>query len=370
MASSNKINIVIQATDKASGPLKQLKGEIDNTSTAGSKFKAAFGAVAKTSAVVTAAASAAAGKFVLWNGAMRALNIQDAQAKLRGLGHDTKSVQTIMDNALASVKGTSFGLDAAATTAANAVASGIKPGKQLEQVLKTVANASAIAGRDMGSMGAIFNKVAAANKVQMDTINQLHDAGVPALALLSKTIGKTAEETAEMASKGKIDFATFERAMRDGVGKAALEMGNTVRGSWANLQAAMARVGANIVEGQVPRLTTALQSVTTWFDANGPKIANAAKNTMGAIELLLTGDFKRGMFDPSIHEDGKLVDFLFTVREEALETAKAVGDYLAPKFAALWSSLSEKLLPALHRFGQDVLMNRPGSDGGSQSWEG
>ena len=45
-------------------------------------------------------------------------------------------LETIMENALCSRYSVWF--DAAATTAANA--SGIKPGKQLEQVLKTVAN--------------------------------------------------------------------------------------------------------------------------------------------------------------------------------------------------------------------------------------
>ena len=70
------------------------------------------------------------------------------------------------------------------------MAAGIKPGKELERNLKLVADAATIAGTDMGSMGAIFNKVAASNKVQMDVINQLHDAGVPALSLFSETNGR------------------------------------------------------------------------------------------------------------------------------------------------------------------------------------
>ena len=52
----------------------------------------------------------------------RALKIDAAQAKLRGLGHDTGAVQAIMANALAAVKGTAFGLGEAATTAAGAAA--------------------------------------------------------------------------------------------------------------------------------------------------------------------------------------------------------------------------------------------------------
>lgn len=222
--------------------------------------------------------------LVLKGGIERALNIEDAQAKLKGLGHDTKSVKTIMDNALASVKGTAYGLDAAATTAANAVASGIKPGKQLEQVLKTVANTASLSGRGMDEMGAIFNKVAASNKVQMDVINQLHDAGVPALAALSKELGVTSEEAAKMASAGKINFETFERAMRGSVGNAAVVMGDTVRGSLANMRAAMSRVGAALVTDIMPKIKGALQGLTDWIDNNQDRIVGFFTSAVDTVK--------------------------------------------------------------------------------------
>ena len=109
----------------------------------------------------------------LYKGLGRLTAIEQAQAKLKGLGHSAQSVSTIMDNALASVKGTAFGLEEAASVAASSVAAGIKPGKDLEKTLKLVADASTIAGRDMGSMGLIFNKVIAQGKVQGDELMQL-----------------------------------------------------------------------------------------------------------------------------------------------------------------------------------------------------
>ena len=230
------------------------------------KVGAAVGAVALTAAA-----------FALKGGISRALNIEDAQAKLKGLGHDAGSVDKIMANALASVKGTAFGLDAAATTAANAVAAGIKPGQQLEQVLKTVANSAAIAGTDMGSMGSIFNGVSASNKLQMDSINQLHDAGIPALQFVAKELGVTAEAASEMASAGEIDFATFERAMRVGVGDAALEMGNTTRGSWDNMLAAASRVGEAVVKDIIPKVRELFQGFTKWLDENKDTIVGFVK---------------------------------------------------------------------------------------------
>jgi len=90
---------------------------------------------------------------ILKPGFDRAMNIEQAQFKLKGLGHDAESVDAIMKNALASVKGTAYGLDEAGTVAASAVAAGIQPGEDLEKTLKLVADASAIAGTDMDEMG-------------------------------------------------------------------------------------------------------------------------------------------------------------------------------------------------------------------------
>src|SRR5690606_5481974 len=117
-----------------------------------------------------------------------------------------KTVDKIMANALASVKGTAFGLDEAATVAAGVVAAGIKPGKELEGVLKLVADSATIAGSSMTEMGAIFNKVAAGNRLSMEEVNQLSDRGIPIMSALAKQYGVTAGEARKMVSKGKVDF--------------------------------------------------------------------------------------------------------------------------------------------------------------------
>lgn len=91
------------------------------------------GAVVRTGALAVGAVAtigAAVGGLALKGGIDRALNIEDAQAKLRGLGHDAQSIETIMGSALDAVSGTAFGLGDAATIAANAVAAGIPPGKE------------------------------------------------------------------------------------------------------------------------------------------------------------------------------------------------------------------------------------------------
>lgn len=279
---------------------------------------------AKVAAVLTGAALAAAiGKFVIGGGISRALNIEDAQAKLRGLGHDAKSVGQIMDSALKSVKGTAFGLDAAATAAASAVAAGVKPGKELTRVLALTGDTATIMGRDFGEAGAIINKVLAGNRLSMEEVNQLQDAGLPILSMLGKQYGKTALQMREMVSAGEIDSKRFLKALQTNIGGAALASGNTTRGAWMNMQAAMSRVGAAIVKDIIPRIRDAFGAMTAWFDANSTNIVNAV---------------------------GRTIEFIKSFASSVVNLGTQVATYLGPKLTALWNTLTTQLIPALSIF--------------------
>lgn len=267
--------------------------------------------IAKGLKIAGAATIAGAGAVLgtaLTKGFGRLTAIENAQAKLTGLGHDAKTVEQIMQNATSAVKGTAFGLDEAATVAASAVAAGIQPGDELEKVLTLVGDAATIAGTDLGAMGAIFNKVAASNKLQMDSINQLHDAGVPALQLVADELGVTAEEASKMASEGKIDFDTFRRAMENGMGGAAQKSGETLQGAFANSMAAIGRFGANLLTGVYPQVSTFFRGFIEW---------------MGPVE----------------------------------EMGKVIGEHLGAALAAFADFLLTQVIPAMQSFGQWVQQN-------------
>ena len=267
--------ILIGATtaglDKAMGSARRsvgsLSGEAEKTSrkTRGvfAKMGSGVGSLLKKAFTFTGLAGVlAAPGIALTKGFGRLTALENAQAKLKGLGHDAGTVESIMDNALKAVKGTAFGMDEAATTAAGAVAAGVKPGKDLESVLTLVGDAATIAGTDMSSMGAIFNKVATANKIQGDVIAQLSDQGIPIVQLLSKELGVSAEETVKLASAGKINFETFRKAMESGVGGAAQESGATTEGAFKNMMAALGRVGANLLTGIFPYFAKTFSGIT------------------------------------------------------------------------------------------------------------
>lgn len=221
----------------------------------------------KKSLKVGAVAIGAALGTSMWKGLERLQAIEGARAKLTGLGHDATAVQGIMDNSLAAVKGTSFGLGDAATTAANLVASGIKPGKDLERVLKSVTNSSSAAGVEMSEVGAIYQKVASSGKAQNDVLSQVADKGIPIYQALATELGVTAGAVFDMAKDGAIDFQTFEKAMTTASGTVADEMGKTLPGALKNAWASIGRFGANLLSEVYPQIR---DFVTGFIDQMGP----------------------------------------------------------------------------------------------------
>ncbi|MEA5454470.1 tape measure protein [Sinomonas sp. JGH33] len=219
----------------------------------------------------------------------RALAIENAQAKLLGLGNSADTVKAIMGNALASVKGTAFGLGDAATVAASAVAAGIKPGAQLEGVLKTVADTATIAGASMSDMGLIFGSVAARGKLQGDDLMQLQARGVPVLAFLAKHYGITAAAASDMVQSGKVDFANFNAAMQENLGGAALKSGDTFQGAMANIRAALGRIGANFATPFLKAATAVSPSVIAMLD----KIGTAAAPIVTQLAALVSANIPK-----------------------------------------------------------------------------
>ncbi|WP_312981088.1 tape measure protein [Corynebacterium sp.] len=358
----------------------------------GQKISSGLGKTLKRGALTGGAAAGAALGMSLKKGFDRLSAIEQSEAKLTGLGHSTESVAKIMDNALGSVKGTAYGLGDAASVAAGMVAAGIKPGKELEGVLKTMGDTAAIAGRDLTDVGLIFQSVAAKGKLQGDDMLQLMSSGIPVLQLLGDELGKTSEEVSDMVSNGEIDFATFEKAMKKGMGGAALEAGKTFKGSMDNMGAAMGRLGEIILKGAFNKAPEVIGRVTEGIDflggkikevqayvsgdpvrieeafgvegaINVPPIYDTIANTIykaqdaltklaGAGELFFTGDFHGGIRKKlGVEEDSKLVDDILNIRDVFVDWGERVGNVfreladlakqLAPSFGSIAASLGK-----------------------------
>lgn len=282
------------------------------------------------------AAAGAAGVIgsALTLGFSRLTAIDDAKAKLRMLGNDAASTAKVMDNALAAVKGTAFGLGDAAGLAGVIVAAGIQPGQELESTLKRVADSAAASGSSLDEMGQIWGKAAAKGKIDGEIVDQLLTRQIPIYDILAKKVGVASGEVADMVSKGKVDFATFSEAMNAALSGAALKTGETVSGAFANLKAALGRAGAAALDTGFGKLPGFLTGLTQAVDAATPRIAELSKA------------FSAKMFDEWLPKAQQVFEQLKgsgdagRLREVFASLAGTVNDAL-PSILAIGKSLGE-----------------------------
>lgn len=257
--------------------------------TVGGHMSALGGKLTKFVTVPALGAASAIGGIFTAGGSKRLIQIDTAQAKLTALGVSGAELKEVMNNAMASVKGTSFGLGEAATVASTAMAAGVKSGKDLEKYLTSVGDAAAVAGCSMSDMGSIFNKVQASGRAYNDTLQQLSERGLPVYDYLSKKLNKTQDEIVKMASQGQISSQMLREAIDENIGGAAKTMGQlSITAAWANLKAAIGRVGAAFLgagddaRGAFDVIKTGINDVTKVVDTFAP-YALAAGQVLGAV---------------------------------------------------------------------------------------
>ncbi|WP_408930754.1 tape measure protein [Corynebacterium axilliensis] len=326
----SKISPGIAEALGATSPVAEKSGK-----TMGAKLSSGINKTLKTSAIgigTTAGGFIAAG---LTKGFGRLQAIEGAQSKLTGLGSSAQQVSGIMDNALAAVKGTAHGLGEAASVSAQMVAAGIQPGQQLEQTLKTVGDTAAIAGRSMEDVGLIFGSVAARGKLQGDDMLQLMSSGIPVLQLLSKELGVTSAEVSDMVSAGEVDFATFEKAMREGMGGAALEMGDTFSGAVANMGAAAGRVGATALEPFFDLSKDGFGAVTKALDGFEGKLGPVMDNVSAWLQNRAVPAIKDFGSEMAALGKNAQVQSVLSATQTALSQLWSTGQRLLPVIGSL-----------------------------------
>lgn len=282
------------------------------------------------------AASALTG-ITLVKGFNRLVGIDEAKAKLLGLGHDAKGVEEIMKSALESVKGTSFGMDEAATTAANAVAAGIQPGQELTKYLKLTGDAAAIAGVSMSEMGSIVNKVTTSGRAMTENLEQLSDRGLPIYQWLGKEAGVAADQVKGLASSGKISSEMFMAAIEKNIGGAAAIIGeNSFKASLANMWASVGRIGANFLDA----------------GGKGGGFFSQLKPLIGEATNLLSGlESKAADFGAKFGEVFKqVIDFVLQLKTKFDELSPAMQQATL-KSVGLGAAFAVGIGPALQMFG-------------------
>lgn len=184
-----------------------------------------------------------------WN---RAMNIENAKFAIEGLEGDWDQLYKAMDYA---VTGTAYGIDQAAKAAASLMASSVDYTKTIEKngntnvtmmhkTLRAISGVAAQTNADFDSIAHIFTTAAGNGRLMGEQLQQLANRGLNAASVLAKAYKVTEADIRELASKGKISFDMFAKAMDDAFGAHATAANKTFTGSLSNMKAALSRFGA------------------------------------------------------------------------------------------------------------------------------
>ena len=288
------------------------------------------------------------GKMAISGGIDRALNLENARAKLSTFTKSTEQLDEIMKNVGDSVDGTAFSMDSAATVAAGLFAAGIKEGDEMTRSLKLVADTAQVSGRSMDDIGAIFNKVAANGKLTGEELNQLADSGIPVLQMLADSTGKSTEEVRTLVSAGQIGFAEFSAAMEKGLGGAAQKAGMTFTSSLQNLKSAMSRVGAEIMTPLLEGITPVMNSAKDMLKKalSGEDITADMQNMVTQLQAFFTTVAENGSTVLSgllTNIGNAVVQLLPTVIEGLISTIQT----LLPQIVQMIMSMLPQILSAI-----------------------
>ena len=262
-----------EAADAISDPLEEVPEKADRAGrSAGSKFGAAFKTLIGP---LLAGISITATVKVATDAAMQE---QQSGLVLEGLyGSAEKARETL--ELLKDVASTSALDFSGYASAAESLAYAGVEGQQAADVLQNVGAAITAAGGDTEGLNRATDAILKgvnAGKFQLDTLQQLSDAGVPILSGLADHLGVTIEEVNALASSGAIGLEDVLAVMEDASGdtfKSMIAASEGATGSLAN-QWAMAKDAVSVALGEV---------MLPLIEEIAPKIGPAAEALSGFI---------------------------------------------------------------------------------------
>lgn len=238
----------------------------------------------------------------------------------------------VLDDVNGIVKGTAYGLDVAAKSTQDFVTSGMDVDKATDSI-ESWGDAVAFYGNgsneSFASVTDALAKMTAKGKVQMDTMNRLTEAGIPAMQIYADATNQSVEEVAETMQKGGLDAEEFMDVMNDalkngttnfdGIAGAAKEAGASWGASFDNMRAAVARGVTEIIE---------------------------------SIDEMLANNGLPSMRDMVAEFGSKFEDVLKSLAQKIPEIVEKIQDF-ASKLRELWDRL-EPIQPVLIAIAQAI----------------
>ncbi|WP_369053904.1 tape measure protein [Kineococcus terrestris] len=267
---------------------------------------------------------------------------------------------------------TPFDFPGLQTAASSLISAGIDASKVIP-IMTSLGNATS--GMGTGAEGVQRATVAlqqmnAAGKISGEDLNQLRDAGIPVFDLLTAATGKTTEQIADMASKGKLGRQELEQLMSALESGKGLEKFNGLMEAQSNSLSGMVSTFKDTVGmGLAQAMQPAIPLVKTILGDANQLLANILPGVIsgvgkvtaaigGAYEIFVRGDFDSGWWGQlGVAEDSGVIDTLFKIRESAqgLFSILFQGDYTTP----IWGQLEDSDVVGILFSIREAAMNLP-----------
>ena len=183
-------------------------------------------------------------------GFKRLVGMDEARAKLKGLGIEGKQLEIVMESAKNAVTGTTFTMADGVNVAAGALAAGVKEGAELERYIKLVGDAAIGANVPMMEMAQIFNRIQGQGKITRTELDML-EYRLPGFSqALMKHVGAGSQEAFfEMVRAGKVSTEDVLDTMEGFAGGMAAAYAETWSGLKDNVLANIGIIGEALLEG-------------------------------------------------------------------------------------------------------------------------
>lgn len=178
--------------------------------------------------------------------------------------------------------------------------------EEVQDRMTDIGDVAAASGADIGELSLIFGQVRAAGKLTGERLLQLQERAIPIGPALAKSMGVAESSIRDLVSKGKVDFATFEKAFQslNDEGQFAFEgmikRSRTLEGRISTLKDNFELLTANIGGRLAPAFKAIVTTVTLFIqklqnsnqfqgflDAIGKQIPNAIAFAVDAFSFII-----------------------------------------------------------------------------------
>ena len=222
-------------------------------------------------------------------------------------------------------------------------------GFSIEEVkvnLKALGDVASGSGSQLSDVAQIFGQISSLGKLSGERLNQLQERAIPIGPAIAKTMGIAESSVRDFVSKGKVDFATFEKAFKSlseegGVFfNSMIDKSKTLSGLISTLKDNFSLLASDIGQELLPFFKELAKEMTTFIQENRKEIVEFVKNAVkGFGDLLLAAEKFYNFINSSKTED-RIKEINKEIKE--LELVATSGVKSVSNFGASIANIGEQ----------------------------